>query len=254
MRRPFPIAAAVLTIGVLGSPLAHAQAPDPQNALHLDIPDPDTDPSPAADDAAGIDPADAPAAGEAPDPTDTEDPYDTPVPPSTVAARPGPTVTATPEVTPIATVPDQPEAPSPTPAPSTTAPPPVSSATPVVSSPPAVAAPTQAPTTPAPTAPSQTASQPSSEDRHRHAPPPHITGAHAHPVRTAAPRTVLRVRFRRATPAPASPPTGEYVVRAGDTLSAIAMRHGTNWQALWALNRDRIADPDLIYPGQVLRA
>jgi nucleoid-associated protein YgaU len=52
-------------------------------------------------------------------------------------------------------------------------------------------------------------------------------------------------------PAPAR--TGEYVVRRGDTLSAIAVRYGMTWPALWALNRDRIADPDLIYPGQVLR-
>jgi len=46
---------------------------------------------------------------------------------------------------------------------------------------------------------------------------------------------------------------GFYVVARGDTLSGIAARLGTSWQALFALNRDVVADPDLIYPGQRLR-
>jgi LysM repeat protein len=46
---------------------------------------------------------------------------------------------------------------------------------------------------------------------------------------------------------------GTYRVVAGDWLSKIARRYGTTWQTLYALNRDRITDPDLIYPGQVLR-
>jgi nucleoid-associated protein YgaU len=36
-------------------------------------------------------------------------------------------------------------------------------------------------------------------------------------------------------------------------LSTIAPRYGTTWQALYAVNRDRITDANLIYPGQVLR-
>ena len=44
-----------------------------------------------------------------------------------------------------------------------------------------------------------------------------------------------------------------YLVRSGDWLSKIAARHGTTWQRIFAVNRDRIADPDLIFPGQVLR-
>jgi len=39
----------------------------------------------------------------------------------------------------------------------------------------------------------------------------------------------------------------------GEWLSKIARRYNTTWQTLYALNRDKIRDPDLIYPGQVLR-
>ncbi|MET8831184.1 transglycosylase family protein [Streptomyces sp. NPDC004610] len=45
----------------------------------------------------------------------------------------------------------------------------------------------------------------------------------------------------------------DYTVRAGDTLGAIADRHGTTWQRLHAANREIIgADPDVIVPGQRL--
>ena len=46
---------------------------------------------------------------------------------------------------------------------------------------------------------------------------------------------------------------GTYTVRRGDWLSKIAPREHTTWRRIFAVNRDRIADPDLIYPGQVLR-
>ena len=52
------------------------------------------------------------------------------------------------------------------------------------------------------------------------------------------------------------PPTssGNYRVRSGDTLSAIARAHGfENWRVLYAANKDKVHDPDLIFPGQVLR-
>ncbi|MCF4137637.1 LysM peptidoglycan-binding domain-containing protein [Streptomyces sp. Tue 6430] len=40
------------------------------------------------------------------------------------------------------------------------------------------------------------------------------------------------------------------MVRAGDTLSTIAARHGTTWQRLYAANRTAIGgNPDLIVPG-----
>ncbi|MEU2302449.1 transglycosylase family protein [Streptomyces antibioticus] len=46
---------------------------------------------------------------------------------------------------------------------------------------------------------------------------------------------------------------GDYTVRAGDTLSIIAARHGTTWQRLYAANKAVIGgDPDLIMPGQRL--
>ncbi|HWE55020.1 MAG TPA: LysM peptidoglycan-binding domain-containing protein [Acidimicrobiales bacterium] len=45
-------------------------------------------------------------------------------------------------------------------------------------------------------------------------------------------------------------PTTTYRVVSGDTLSAIAARFGTTWQAL--AQRNHIANPNVIYPGQVL--
>ena len=47
------------------------------------------------------------------------------------------------------------------------------------------------------------------------------------------------------------PAARTYTVRAGDNLSAIAAKYGTTYQALAAKNG--IANPDLIYPGQVLK-
>lgn len=49
------------------------------------------------------------------------------------------------------------------------------------------------------------------------------------------------------------PSAGTYTVRPGDWLAKIARRFHTDWQVIYNLNRDRIKDPDLIYPGQVLR-
>ncbi|MEU6509526.1 transglycosylase family protein [Streptomyces sp. NPDC046942] len=46
---------------------------------------------------------------------------------------------------------------------------------------------------------------------------------------------------------------GDYTVREGDTLSAIAERHGTTWQRIYAANKQVIGDdPNLIMPGQRL--
>jgi hypothetical protein len=59
-------------------------------------------------------------------------------------------------------------------------------------------------------------------------------------------------------PAPAPVPVstgsggGSYVVRPGDTLGTIAAAHATSWETIWANNRDQIANPNLVYPGQRL--
>jgi LysM repeat protein len=47
---------------------------------------------------------------------------------------------------------------------------------------------------------------------------------------------------------------GTYEVQAGDTLSGIAGRQNRDggWQALYEMNRDKVANPDLIFPGQDL--
>src|SRR5690606_37849648 len=46
-----------------------------------------------------------------------------------------------------------------------------------------------------------------------------------------------------------------YTVRAGDTLSRIAateLRDQNRWRDIWDLNRDRVANENLIYPRLVL--
>lgn len=54
------------------------------------------------------------------------------------------------------------------------------------------------------------------------------------------------------TPQPAPPTsTGVYTVKSGDTLSSIAQKYGTTWQALAASNG--LSNPNLIYPNQVLK-
>lgn len=86
--------------------------------------------------------------------------------------------------------------------------------------------------TPAPEAPDAAKSQPPSN---------------AAPVPAAAPAAV-------AAPAPAPGPT--YTVQPGDSLSAIAGRTLGNmerWREIYDLNRDQIANPDLIVAGQVLK-
>lgn len=57
-------------------------------------------------------------------------------------------------------------------------------------------------------------------------------------------------------PAPTPPPatSGQtYTVQKGDTLSSIAAKYGTSWQAIYNANKAVIGgDPNLIKPGQVL--
>ncbi|MEZ0066527.1 nucleoid-associated protein YgaU [Streptacidiphilus sp. MAP12-20] len=72
----------------------------------------------------------------------------------------------------------------------------------------------------------------------------------------AAPSQDTSTSTSTSTSAPAassSSASGSYTVQAGDTLSAIAAAHGTNWQALYAANKSTIGgDANLILPGQVL--
>lgn len=58
-----------------------------------------------------------------------------------------------------------------------------------------------------------------------------------------------------SAPAEGSQPVSAdtYTVRPGDWLSKIAPREHTTWRRIFAVNRDRIVDPDLIFPNQVLR-
>lgn len=45
----------------------------------------------------------------------------------------------------------------------------------------------------------------------------------------------------------------EYSVVSGDTLSGIAAKYGKSWQELFAINRDRISNPNRIYVNQQIR-
>lgn len=43
-----------------------------------------------------------------------------------------------------------------------------------------------------------------------------------------------------------------YTVQSGDSLSKIGSKHGVSWQAIFEANRDKLDDPDKIFPGQEL--
>jgi nucleoid-associated protein YgaU len=55
---------------------------------------------------------------------------------------------------------------------------------------------------------------------------------------------------------PAQPEAATYVVAKGDTLSKIAQHQygkASAWRRIFEANQDLIKNPDLIYPGQVLK-
>ncbi len=57
----------------------------------------------------------------------------------------------------------------------------------------------------------------------------------------------------KSKPAPKSNGSGNYTVKAGDTLAKIAKAHGTTWKALYSDNKSVIGgNPNLIIPGQKL--
>jgi nucleoid-associated protein YgaU len=43
-----------------------------------------------------------------------------------------------------------------------------------------------------------------------------------------------------------------YTVQSGDTLSKIGSRYGVSWQKIFDANRDKLDNPDKIFPGQEL--
>lgn len=43
-----------------------------------------------------------------------------------------------------------------------------------------------------------------------------------------------------------------YTVQSGDSLSKIGSKYGVSWQKIFEANRDKIDDPDRIFPGQEL--
>jgi len=55
--------------------------------------------------------------------------------------------------------------------------------------------------------------------------------------------------------APSNTAAGNYTVQSGDTLSKIAAAQGVSggYQAIFALNQDKIQNVNLIFPGQTLR-
>src|SRR5689334_11435352 len=84
-------------------------------------------------------------------------------------------------------------------------------------------------------------------------------GSHGAPVKKATPKA----KVQKKAPAPKDAPvqqaapqvgTGDYVVKAGDTLSRIAEQLNIpgGWQALYQKNTSTIKDANLIFPGQKL--
>lgn len=43
-----------------------------------------------------------------------------------------------------------------------------------------------------------------------------------------------------------------YTVQSGDNLTKIGERYGVSWQKIFDANRDKLDDPDKIFPGQEL--
>lgn len=74
-------------------------------------------------------------------------------------------------------------------------------------------------------------------------------------LNSAAEPNRVRASAPSAAPAPAAAPSsgsGNYTVRAGDTLSKIAARNGTTWQQLWAQNDGVLSNPNVLRIGQVI--
>lgn len=84
--------------------------------------------------------------------------------------------------------------------------------------------------------------------------PARATGAGASQAGTATAGTAGTRPTAGATATDAGQPR-TYTVQKGDSLSKIAQQvygRADKWHAIFDANRDRIDDPDLIHPGQVL--
>ena len=78
----------------------------------------------------------------------------------------------------------------------------------------------------------------------------HKSTAHKSTAHKSTTRKATTPKVFRSTSVKATGKT--YVVRSGDTLSAIATRYQVKggWNALFQLNHGTISDPNLIFPGQ----
>jgi putative chitinase len=55
------------------------------------------------------------------------------------------------------------------------------------------------------------------------------------------------------TGAPPQPNPDTYTVQSGDNLSKIGEHYGISWQKIFDANRDKLDNPDKIFPGQELK-
>jgi len=87
------------------------------------------------------------------------------------------------------------------------------------------------------------------------APEPVPEGATSAPVAASAPALITAAPVPEAAPQPTAPlPPLTVTVQPGFTLWRIAREnfgHGIMYVQVFEANRDKIRDPDLIYPGQV---
>ncbi|HEY0657963.1 MAG TPA: LysM peptidoglycan-binding domain-containing protein, partial [Pyrinomonadaceae bacterium] len=63
---------------------------------------------------------------------------------------------------------------------------------------------------------------------------------------------VLNISAPEASSSASAGGGSTYTVQAGDSLSKIGTRMGVSWKEIFEANRDKLDDPDKIYPGQEL--
>lgn len=78
------------------------------------------------------------------------------------------------------------------------------------------------------------------------------TSAYADSSAGTTQQTQAPTTSRQTTQRDASQPQVVHTVQQGDTLGDIGRRYGIPWREIFNANRDKISDPDLIYPGQQL--